>query len=44
MRTVNLHLKIKHETIGAKNDPVDSNIKQPSNEISRSVFLSGGFK
>jgi len=33
-----------NESIGAKNVPVDSKMKDPLNEISRSVIFSWGFK
>jgi len=35
---------INGEFIGEKNVPVDRKMKGPLNEISRSVFLSWGFK
>jgi hypothetical protein len=43
MRLVNLVLN-KYKSIGAKNVPVDSKMKDPLNKISRSLILSGIFK
>lgn len=43
MSKMNLRVTLRRTSIGAKNDPVDTEMKQPLNKIVSSSFLSRVF-